>query len=394
VATRRRATRRTLTGTISDMQRRLQYVETRSNPSRLANQVVKRANIQPRAVDSDQIALGAIANDNLEDAAISASKLADNSVTNRAVAPGAIGTAELQNSSVGNAQLQNNSVGQDQIQNNAVGSNEIRDGAVGQSEIASGAVTEGKIGNGEVTRDKIANGAINADKLANLAVTTAKIDNGAVRTAKIGDGQVTNAKLDATAVTFGKVAVGTSILTGFSVVSPLTRSFNTQTIGTSVTAGVTIDNVFNSVARGNHTHGFSESFINTGAASAGTAHVHGYWRTTSVNITSSSQEVKTGISDHTPEDPYRLLNLRLKRYKYKRSKRGLQDSANREWMYGYIAEEVQQAGIEEILGYDSEGKVDSINYGLLSALVLELVRAQQGEIDSLKEELQRLRGQS
>ena len=59
-------------------------------------------------------------------------------------------------------------------------------------------------------------------------------------------------------------------------------------------------------------------------------------------------------------------------------------------MYGYIAEEVLENGIEEIVGYDENREPASLNYGLLSTLVLELVKEQQKEIDSLKEELRQL----
>jgi ATP-dependent DNA ligase len=40
VATRRRARRKSLTANITDIQRRLRYVESKPNPSRLTNQVV------------------------------------------------------------------------------------------------------------------------------------------------------------------------------------------------------------------------------------------------------------------------------------------------------------------------------------------------------------------
>jgi hypothetical protein len=59
-------------------------------------------------------------------------------------------------------------------------------------------------------------------------------------------------------------------------------------------------------------------------------------------------------------------------------------------MYGYIAEEVLETGIEEIVGYDENKDPISLNYGLLSTLVLELVKEQQKEIDLLKEELRQL----
>jgi hypothetical protein len=69
----------------------------------------------------------------------------------------------------------------------------------------------------------------------------------------------------------------------------------------------------------------------------------------------------------------------------------MHEGINREWMHGYIAEEVQELGFEELLGYDEKGEPASLNYGLLSTLVLELVKVQQTEIDSLKEEIQRLK---
>jgi len=60
-------------------------------------------------------------------------------------------------------------------------------------------------------------------------------------------------------------------------------------------------------------------------------------------------------------------------------------------MYGYIAEEVLATGIEEIVGYDENKEPNSLNYGLLSTLVLELVKVQQNEIDLIKERIKRQR---
>ncbi len=97
------------------------------------------------------------------------------------------------------------------------------------------------------------------------------------------------------------------------------------------------------------------------------------------------------ISDYQPADIKKILNLKLKKYKYKNQLRNLHEGINREWMHGYIAEEVLDLGFEELLGYDEKGEPASLNYGLLSTLVLELVKVQQTEIDSLKEEIQRLK---
>jgi hypothetical protein len=81
----------------------------------------------------------------------------------------------------------------------------------------------------------------------------------------------------------------------------------------------------------------------------------------------------------------------MKRYKYKNSQRGYHDATNREWMYGYIAEDLQELGVEEVLSYDKDGLPDGINYGLISILTLELIKVQQAETDELKEELKKLK---
>jgi hypothetical protein len=60
-------------------------------------------------------------------------------------------------------------------------------------------------------------------------------------------------------------------------------------------------------------------------------------------------------------------------------------------MHGYIAEEVLEAGVEEILVYDKDGDPSGLNYELLSTLIIELLKEQQSEIESLKEEIQGLK---
>jgi hypothetical protein len=60
-------------------------------------------------------------------------------------------------------------------------------------------------------------------------------------------------------------------------------------------------------------------------------------------------------------------------------------------MYGYMAEDLIENDFEEVIGYDKDGLPDTVNYGLISIFVLELVKKHQNEIDSLKEEIQRLK---
>jgi hypothetical protein len=143
-----------------------------------------------------------------------------------------------------------------------------------------------------------------------------------------------------------------------------------------------------------HTHPISFSTTATGGVHAGHSIPNNGGHSHSVSAsgtsgTPSTIKLKKEVTDYSIVDVKNLLNLNLKRYKYKNQARHLQEG--REWMYGYIAEEVEELGIQEIVGYDENKEPNAINYGLLSTLVLELVKVQQTEIDSLKEEIQRLK---
>ena len=131
----------------------------------------------------------------------------------------------------------------------------------------------------------------------------------------------------------------------------------------------------------------------SGAAAHGSgSHIHpmpAFSGTATSNT--STLKLKKEISIYEVPNIKNLLNLQLKRYKYKNQVRHLQESLNREWMYGYIAEEVEELGFKELVGYDEKGEPASLNYGLLSTLVLELVKVQQTEIDLIKEKIKRQR---
>ena len=457
MATRRRASKSTLTGNITDLQRRVRYLQAKPVPGRLANQVVTRSTIQPRAVSTDQIALAAITNDQVAADAIRQEQLAnlsvgnpelqDNSVLNRNIARDAVNAESIEINAVGSSEIADNAVGSGEIADNAVGSSEIADSAVGSSEIATDAVgqseiapnsvgtselidlavtsakldndavVEGKIApdtvakdrmkqnsvgareiiNGSitaaqlssdpraVTSEKIADSAVITNRINNLAVTTAKIAGLAVTTEKIAEDAVTQAKLANNSVGGPQIilgAVGTSSINeraygpivqrGISSGTGITGNFQEQTGRYNI--AVEFGGGSGQVARGNHIH--TSGLIDTGPPKS-----------------PSTIKVKQNISTHKLENVKNLLNLEPKRYKYKRSHRKYQDSVNTEWMYGYLAEDLIELGFLEPVGYDKEGAPATLDYGLMSLLVLELVKAQQTEIDSLKEEIQEIKGQ-
>jgi len=269
-----------------------------------------------------------------------------------------------------------------------------------------------KITSGTFATARIPN--LSADKITSGTFTLARIPT--ITTAKIGDLQVTNDKIANSTITAGKIATsayGAIVTGGLSAGTAIVKSFPGGGQAVSLIANVGSGN--NQVAAGNHVHGqngysnagstgvgshthpisLSGSISNSGAHSGHVSpntgnHSHSVSVSGTTQSNTSTQKLKKEISDYEIDDVKKILNLKLKRYKYKNQVRYLQDDLNREWMYGYIAEEVLENGVEEIVGYDENKEPNSLHYGLLSALVLELVKEQQKEIDSLKEELRLL----
>jgi hypothetical protein len=506
MATRRRSRRKSISGNLTDIQKRIRYLETRPSAGRLASKAVATRNLALRAVEEDVVA--------------------DNAIVRRAIAASAVGTGQIEVDSITNALLATNSVNTDSIAPSSVGTDELVTDSVTTDKIATGAVTTGELGTDSVTNDKLATNSVNADsiaagsvgenelassavstdkiaglavstdKIANEAVTDAKIDGisgskiiggidgdlivsrsitgdkigvseitsveldvesvgytelkkyniysdnivgntiigragthpyggtphlqnftigtddiftGSITTAKIETGAVTNAKIDTVA---GSKVTGISNLLTTGTVSGtgISRTFTTSGSFRSLDITINAGTGSNQLAIGNHTHTAAAVGAHTHSASLSMnslaisggahghtgqtgSHTHGVTPSGSVTVgaVTSTLKLKKDISDFAITDPKNILNLKMKKYKYKNSVRGIQNRYNREWMYGYIAEEVQDLGVEQILAYDKNGDPDGIDYGLLSVLILELVKVQQSEIDSLKEEIQRLK---
>jgi hypothetical protein len=330
-------------------------------------------------------------------------QLQENSVNTNEIAGGAVDTDQLAGEAVTTEKIRGGAVTRAKIDGLAVGTNEIDDGAVTEVKIFDGAVTQNKLGPRAVTADKIDNNTITnlqigpravdtgelADsavtplKLANLAVTTAKIANGAVTRDKIEDGAINRDKIGANSIGPDQLAPnsvriedlqstvpGVIVQRGITTTGGLTAGYQDQTGRFGI--GVSFGPGSGQVPRGNHTH-------TTGVVGAQTS------------TPNSTERVKKNIEEYEPVNIKNLLNLNPKKYQYKRSVRKAHQDLNKEWMHGYIVEELVSLGFTEPVGYDSEGLPDRLDYGLMSLLVLELVKVQQTEIDSLKEEVTRLK---
>ncbi len=488
MATRRRSRRKSISGNITDVQKRIRYLETRPSATRLASKAVATRNLALRAVEEDIVADNAIVRRAIAASAVGTAEIEQDSITNDLIATNAVNADSIAPGAVGTGEIAIDAVTNDKIATDAVNSDSIAPGAVGNTELA-GNITDDKISGmssskliGQVQdsqinslsaskvtgtlstanipnldADKITSGvfalgripAITADRVPNLdaskittgtfditripSLSAAKIDSGVFNAAripeldaskfnsgivslarlpqlpssKIGPGAITNTKIADGAITSEKLnssAFATIVSTGLTASSPLSKSG--ATVFVNVGSGAT------QVAGGNHVHGqggysnagstgvgsHTHPLSVSGTASGGTHGGHGTGNGShshSVSIAGNTQsntstlKLKKEISDYRI-DSKKLLNLQLKRYKYKNQVRYLQDDLNREWMYGYIAEEVLENGVEEIVGYDENKEPASLHYGLLSTLVLELVKEQQKEIDLLKEELRQL----
>jgi hypothetical protein len=142
------------------------------------------------------------------------------------------------------------------------------------------------------------------------------------------------------------------------------------------------------VARGSHTHSVSV----LGTAISAHSHLFGATgaHTHATTVTSSSIRFKNSVEDYSIEDlKEKLFSLKFKKYKYNKAQRDLRRGPDG-WNYGYIAEDVDDIGLKEIIAYDRENKPAALDYGLLSTMVLEIVKNQQSEIDFLKEQLSKL----
>jgi hypothetical protein len=108
----------------------------------------------------------------------------------------------------------------------------------------------------------------------------------------------------------------------------------------------------------------------TRAMRVSTAGLYGY--------VSSTQRRKEQIENYGI-DSQALLNLQVKKFKYKNDESNVQQ-------YGFIAEEAQELGLDELIQYDSTGIPDYFAYETLPIFLLQLIQELKAEIDQLKGE--------
>lgn len=226
MASRRYRSKNTLNSNISDIDNRLQNLETRPSPRRIAANAIGAAQLQeeavgegviaPGVIEGASIAGGAVGAAQIQDLIVTAEKIFDGAITSVKIAEGAVTSAALAANSVTavtiavgavvNEKLAANAVQSINILANAIDSTKIAADAVTSLQIAANAVGSLEIAPNSVVIGKIAANAVDSAAIEAAAITGTKIAANAVTANAIMANSITASKIDAAAVTADAIA--------------------------------------------------------------------------------------------------------------------------------------------------------------------------------------------
>jgi hypothetical protein len=307
--------------------------------------------------------------------------------------------------------------------NNALASisaSKITAGTIDASVITVSNLDAGNITTGNLAAARIATGSLDASKITAGTITATQISSSYVYAGTIAAGNITTGTLSATvslAAVSGTIGGFTlsssSIYSGTNLVIEASGQIsggNSSTIfygfanigggavtgerlivaGTSALNGNTgvLGNltVTNSCTFGAVTQQF-EFLSSTGnvrvASTYGNSVSGRSMQISSAGLygtTASTRRKKHEIQSYKI-DSNALLNLDVKTFKYKPEIDEAQTV-----QYGFIAEEAQELGLDELIQYDSTGVPDYFAYEKLPIFLLQLIKELKAEIDTLKGE--------
>ena len=272
-------------------------------------------------------------------------------------------------------------------------------------EVASGKL---KIRSQGVTSNEIATGGVKTGAIADLNVTTAKIADAAITSAKLASSLSIGSLSVASISSSGSVLVGqnigssdANILIGYNRTAAGTASiYFYGDAGTVIDAsiqrasGTNGDFKINNVGTGNFTNTGSTRYGYNTASPANIHHLVGGIRYTSPNTAGtgsylvidsngdikalgSSLRYKNSIEDYGKglED---IKQLRPVTYKF---------NGEDVITAGFIAEEVDEIGMDEYVVRNSEGKPDALNYGQMVALLVNGIKDLSAKVEELEKKV-------
>ncbi|MBP5309639.1 MAG: phage tail protein [Lachnospiraceae bacterium] len=379
---------------------------------------VTSTKIAAGAITATQIASNAVTSSKIYAGAVTTNKLDTGSVTAVKIATGAITADKISAGAITADKIASNAVTADKIKAGEVTSGKIASSAITASKIASGAIDASKISAGAVTADKISSGAVSADKIAADAVTASKIKAGEVTASKIASGAIDASKISAGAVTAAKIAGGAVTADKMNVGTLSAISANMGTITAGEITGGTIKGTTAIIADNGKIAAVNGGYIShrtnsdagdqykfdLGARYCNCMYYEsGSWRWVNGGATEINWYLRQIInSDRRIKSDLKIIDAKISKsiildtpvysFRYKNDPYHLH--------YGVVAQELEEVleenGIEdnvEILQKpSSEDDTYGVKYIEFIPHIMNVLKAQQQEIDLLKEEINKLKG--
>jgi hypothetical protein len=160
---------------------------------------------------------------------------------------------------------------------------------------------------------------------------------------------------------------------GTNTIAGISRFFNSVQVDQSITAG-SAGSLFEFLSSSGNVR-VSQTYSQSVSGRAMQISSAGLYGTTA-----STRRKKHEIASYTI-DSAALLNLDVKTFKYIPEIDEAQSV-----QYGFIAEEAQELGLDELIQYDSTGVPDYFAYEKLPIFLLQLIKELKAEIDQLKGE--------
>lgn len=151
----------------------------------IKNGTIKGDDIDDEAIDTDQLA----------DGAVTTAKLADDTIVAGDIATGAVTTTEILDGTILTGDISADTILAADIATGAVATAEILDGTILVGDLADGAVTSAKILDETIASADILDGTIGADDIAAAAVTASEIADETITTTEILNGTIASADI-------------------------------------------------------------------------------------------------------------------------------------------------------------------------------------------------------
>lgn len=216
MASRRYRSKNTLNSNISNIDNRLQNLETRPAPRRIAANAIGSAQLQEEAVGEGSIAPGIIDGTLIAGGSVGSAQIQDLIITANKIFDGAVTSVKIAEGAVTSAALAANSVTAVTIAANAVVNSKLAANAVTAINILANAIDSTKISANAVTDLQIAANAVNSIGLASNAVTYGKVAANTIVGANIQAGSVTGDRITANTL-YGNTVVANT-LSGNSII--------------------------------------------------------------------------------------------------------------------------------------------------------------------------------